>query len=194
MSRAEIHIAPRQERTYAVANHNMSIQALKMNKGFTLVEMMIYVSIATILVSLVLLFLVTLRTARVKSETINEVEQQGFQAMHQILYSIRNAEGLNSPAIGTSANSLSLNAIGTINDPTVYDVQSNVLKIREGASAAVSLTNDFVIISDVLFTNVTRSGTRGTIRVQFTITRDNPTGRNEYSYSRTFYGTAGIRQ
>jgi len=163
------------------------------SQGFTLIELILYVGLSAIFLTLVTLFLASLVNGRIKSETIAEVEQQGFQAMQRITQTIRNAEGVNSPTIGLSATSLSLDVVIVALDPTIFDSTGSALQITEGGGSSVVLTNDLVTVSELIFENVSRVGAPDIIRVQFTLTRVNAAGRNEYNYDRTFTTSAGLR-
>ena len=162
--------------------------------GFTLIELLLYVGIASMILLMTSLFLSTLLQSRVKNQTIAEVEQQGLQVMQIITQTIRNAEAINSPAVGASAADLELNVVTGTSDPTIFALSSDVIQITEGAGLAVSLTNNRVAASGLNFQNMSRSATPGTVRVEFTITHVNPEGRNEYDFSKTFYGSASLRQ
>lgn len=70
---------------------------------------------------------------------------------------------------------------------------TGALQVKEGAAAAIALNNDKVEVSNLTFKNLTRTGTPGVVQVSFTIYRKNPNSRNEYSYQKTFTGTAAIR-
>jgi hypothetical protein len=107
---------------------------------------------------------------------------------------VRNAESLNAPAQGSSAPSLSLDVIAVGNDPTVFDFSGGTIRISEGAGLPVALTNTRVIASGLVFQNLSLTGTPGTVRIQFTLTHVNPAGRNEYSFAKTFIGSATLRQ
>lgn len=165
----------------------------KKSSGFTLIELLLYVSIIGAAVLSIAGFLSLLMQSRVKNQTISEVEQQGIQVMQIITQTGRNAEAINSPSQGASASSLSLDVVTVANDPTVFDLSSGAIRIKEGVSSAVPLTNSRVTASDLTFQNLSRTGTPGTIRIQFTLTHVNPSVRNEYDFSKTFYETATLR-
>src|SRR4030042_4420700 len=76
--------------------------------GFTLVELLLYASIVGAVVLSMAGFLSLLMQSRVTNQTISQVEQQGIQVMQIITQTARNAEAIASPAIGTSASSLTL--------------------------------------------------------------------------------------
>jgi prepilin-type N-terminal cleavage/methylation domain-containing protein len=161
--------------------------------GFTLIELLLYVSIAGIILLSLSVFLASTMYSRVKNQTIAEVEQQGIQVMELISQTIRNTEAINSPTTGTSASLTSLDVVTAANDPTVFDLLSGAIRITEGAGSAVSLTNSRVTASGLTFYNLSRSGTPGIIRVQFTLTHQNPEGRSEYDFNKTFYTSAALR-
>lgn len=171
----------------AVVNHN------NMKKGFTLIELLLYVSIIGVVILSIAGFLFLLMQSRAKNQTIAEVEQQGIQVMQIITQTGRNAEVITSPAVGTSSASLALDVITVVNDPTIFDLANGVIRIKEGTGSAVSLTNSRVTASGLTFQNLSRASTPGTVRIQFTLTHINPSGRNEYDFSKTFYGTATVR-
>jgi len=161
--------------------------------GFTLIELLLYVAISGIILLVISLFLQTLLESRIKNQTIAEVEQQGIQVMQIITQTVRNADVLNSPTIGAGATSLSVNTYTAGNNPTIFDLSGGVIRVTEGASSAVELTNSRIIASVLNFQNRSRSGTPGIIRISFTLTHINPSGRNEYNFSKTFYASASLR-
>ncbi len=169
---------------------NMTSQC---SKGFTLVELLLYISIVSAMILSVSAFLPLLMASRVKNQTIAEIEQQGIQTMQIITQTIRNAEGITSPGTGVNASSATIDVVTTGADPTIFDLSGGVLRITQGTESAVALTNSRVTTSSLTFYNLSRASTPGTIRIQFTLTHNNPSGRNEYEYAKTFYGTATLR-
>lgn len=162
--------------------------------GFTLIELILYVGIASILLLAISFFLAMLIQSRIKNQTIAEVEQQGLQVMQIITQTARNSEAITSPAPGASASLLTLDVINVANDPTVFNISSNAIRVTEGINSAIALTNSRVNVSNLTFQNLSRANTPGAIRIQFTITHINPEGRNEYSFAKTFIGSATLRQ
>ncbi len=161
--------------------------------GFTLVELLLYVGISSTLLLVTSLFLGMLLQARVKNQTINEVEGQGAQAMQIITQTLRNAQNITSPSTGASATALTLNVADVAKDPTIFDLSSGSIRIKEGAGAYIPLTNSHITASALTFQNLSRASTPGVVRISFTLTYVNPEGRNEYDFSKTFYGSASLR-
>ena len=167
---------------------------LQTNRGFTLIELLLYIAVASVILLTISAFLSTLLESRVKNQTIAEVESHGTQVMQLITQTLRNGATINSPATGASAATLSVNTYTGANNPTIFDLSGGVIRIKEGASATVDITNARVTASALNFQNFSRASTPDTIRVTFTFTYVNSSGRNEYNFSKTFIESASLRQ
>jgi type II secretory pathway pseudopilin PulG len=162
-------------------------------KAFTLIELLMYISIASILMIIVASAISTVYRIQVKQRFITDVEQEGLAAMQTITQTIRNANAINSPTIGTSATTLSVAVSDLSKTPTIFTVTSGKLTIKEGAAAAVDLTSGQVSITGVSFTNMTRGTTQGNVRVQYTVNSTNPNNLNEFDAIRSFDNAASLR-
>lgn len=165
----------------------------KDKKGFTLVEILLYVAITGGIIFSITVFFLTALDARVRNQAMAELEGEGMQVMQSITQTIRNSSSINSPTQGTSAAAVSLFVPDGAKDPTVFDVSGNAIRIKEGTGQNINLTSSKIIVSGLNFANLGRDGTDGTIRIQFTLTHINPANREMYDYSKTFYGSASIR-
>ncbi len=162
-------------------------------QGFTLIEMLLYMAILSVILLALSSFAFMSFQSRIKNQTIAEVEQQGNQIMDIILQTARNSATINSPSVQASGTSLSLNTYNVATTPTVFSLVGNNIQIVEGSGSAVNLTSGRVAASAVTFSNLSESGAPGTVRVQFTLSYINNAGTNEYDFTKTFYGTASLR-
>lgn len=164
-------------------------------KGFTLVEMILYVSLCSILLLTLSTFLSFLLGARIKSQTIAEVNQQGAQIMQLITYTIRNGKSVDTPLVGGSSSTLLITKGIPLLDPTVFSASGTVFFIKEGSNAPIALTNSRVGVSSLVFQNISStSSTETIIRMSFVLDYLNQGGRSEYSYTKTFTGSATLRK
>lgn len=164
------------------------------DKGFTLIELLLYVAIVGSLLLAVVTFSMLALDARIKNQTISEVDQQGVAVIQQIQSAISNANSVNAPVAGNSSTNLSLNMPSSGANPTTFSLSSGVLNISEGSNGGVALTNSKVAVTNLQFTNLSRSGTKGIIKISFTIARVNPAGKNAYDYQKTFTTSMAVRQ
>ena len=168
---------------------------LKQNSGYTLLELLLYISVSAVMLLAISLTLSTFLEAKIKNQTVSEIDGEGTQVMQLMTQTIRNATAINSPALGTNDNALSLTVTDPAKSPTLLNLLGTEIEMTEGANPSISLTNTLQsIASNLTFENLSRVGTTGTIAISFTLSHINPSGRNEYNYSRTFYGSATLRQ
>lgn len=166
---------------------------LQTRAGFTLIELLLYVSLASFMLLTISIVLSFMFQSRVKSQAISEVYEQGASVLQVITQQARNANSINSPAQSVSATSLSLAMVSVPLNPTIFDLLGGTIRITEGAQSPVALTSPRVVVSNLFFHNLTRNGTGGIIRVSFIISNSNPSNLNEYSFTRTFYGSATVK-
>ena len=137
-------------------------------KGVSLLEILLYISLSSIILLTTTMFLMSVLGARAKNQTIATVDQGGSQAMSIITQTLRNATAINSPTQGNTASTLSVNT-GT-NDPTVFTLSNKVITMQQGSGSPIALTSNLVTISNLTFTNLSGSSTPGNISISFTVT------------------------
>ncbi|MCF7843441.1 prepilin-type N-terminal cleavage/methylation domain-containing protein [Candidatus Gracilibacteria bacterium] len=164
-------------------------------KGFTLIEMMLYVSICSILLLALTSMFSLLIGARIKNQTIAEVNQSGIQVMQLITQTIRDAKSINAPLAPSSSSTLSIKMNNAILDPTIFDIASGTIRIKEGTSTYTTITNSKVKASSLLFTNTTVVASTtdgGSVGISFVLTYVTTSSSSDYSYSKVFNGNVSF--
>lgn len=115
--------------------------------------------------------------------------------MQLVTQTIRNAKTIDTPSIGGTGSSLSMTMSDSLVSPTVFDIASGTIRIKEGSNAPIALTNSHVTVSGLVFENISSiSSTDRVVRVSFTIDHNNTNGRNENAFTKSFTGSATLRQ
>lgn len=169
-------------------------QTPKTNKGFTLVELLLYMTLSATIILVVSVGLSALWQARIKNQAVSEVEQQGLFIMRQITQTVKNSSLIISPTQGTSDQTLTLETNSSSTNPTVYYLDSTNLKMTEAGGQALPLNGENIRVSNLEFLNLSRTGTPGIIRVSFTLTYSSTSPNYEYQYQANFYDSAAIRK
>ena len=164
-----------------------------MKKGFTLIELLLYTSVSAILLMGISIFFSALLESRIKNQTIAEVEQQGIQIMQEITSAVRNGSTITSPTPGQTSTSLTIQTTSSTTNPITFSTTSTRIQIQEGSADPILLSNNRVAISALQFTNLSDASAPDSIRIQFTLTYQSNTDRQEYQYAQTFGGTASMR-
>jgi prepilin-type N-terminal cleavage/methylation domain-containing protein len=154
-----------------------------MKRAFTLIELLIYIAILSLVLVSITGFFLNIISGDIKESSYQEVQQNGRFAMAKITQEIKKAIGINIPVLGSSSSSLSLVMATPGLNPTIFDISGGKLRITQGSSAPVELTTDQVIVNNLQFTNLSYVGTPGTIRVEMTVNNLNPANKSEYHAS-----------
>jgi hypothetical protein len=160
-------------------------------KGFTLIELTIYLAIAIIFLLGTTDFILSINSLRHRGFMISEVETQGLRAMDVMTKIIRNGKGLNSPS--WSGDTLSIVSDNILKNPIIIRARNGRLEIVEGDNQAYALHNDSVVVENVYFTNLSRTGTKGLVRIEFDMRFKTDSQNPKLNYKKTFYDSASIR-
>lgn len=165
----------------------------KKTKAFSLIELVIYVSLSSIIFLAITSFSQSMTKTKTETKVINEVENQGAEIIQIITQAIRNAENINLPSQNSSGSLLSLNFLENNKNPTIFYLLDQGLVMEEGSSGAISLTNNLITISNLEFNNLSLNQTPGIIQIKFTLKYNGPLNAGEYTYEKNFYNSASLR-
>jgi type II secretory pathway pseudopilin PulG len=177
----------------AVHTKHMRTNTEENKNGFTLVELLLYISISATVLLVVISLLALVIKGQIKNQAITEVEQQGGVIMDIITANIRNADSAISPGAGEASDSLVLAMPDAGRDPVIFDSYNRTIRITEGQGDPVPLSNSRVLVSDLNFANLAPEDIPSSVRIEFTLEHINPEGRYEYEYKKTFTGSATVR-
>ena len=146
-------------------------------KGFTLIELILYIAIITIVMSALIPFAWNIIEGSAKSSVEQEVSSQARYVSERIKYEIRNATSINTPAPGASGSVLILNT----SPSTIIDLNSSKVRISDDGGPLTNLNSNETEVSGLNFTSYQSSDGK-TKHIQFSFTvDDNYTGsRQEY--------------
>lgn len=143
-------------------------------KGFTLLEVLLYVAIISMVLSAVVFFAWNVLYGGVKSGRLSEVNYAARYASERIQYEIRNSSGITVASSNFGANlasaagtKITLTNASAAKNPTIIDVSSGQLRLTVGANAPVNLTPINISVTNLTFTN-NSSGDNKTRNLSFT--------------------------
>lgn len=144
-------------------------------KGFTFIELLLYIAILSIILTSLVTFAWNAIDNSGKSTTQQEIASNARFVSERLLYEIRKAVDINTATSNFGINlatdqtkqlSLKENAP---NDPTLINVVSGKIQIKQGAAAAVALNSTDTTVTDLTFTN-NSSGDGKTKNITYTLT------------------------
>ncbi len=165
----------------------------KINTGFTLIEILLYVSLFVIIVLGSVAFIHTMIETNIKTKTILEAENQADRAMSIITQQIRNSRSVISPNNQTISDTLVLEGQESATSTIIFSNIDNSIVIEEETGATTTLTSNKIIISDLNFKNLGNTNNKASIKISFKVKTQDPNERQEYNYEKTYERTASIR-
>jgi prepilin-type N-terminal cleavage/methylation domain-containing protein len=167
---------------------------LRTNGGFTLIELLIYIALVSIFLSGAILFTWDIMYARVKGNTQRLVDRNLVLAGRRLDFEIKKAS-----SIGTlSPQYLSLNMSNPDDNPTVFDISNNQLRIGIGndANCPVNnpcfLTSDQVLVESLNFNNLSQGDSK---HISFNLTISSNLGdKSAYQFEQSISGSTELRQ
>jgi len=165
-------------------------------KGATLIELIIYISIVGMILTTISVFLLDVLSYRIKTVAISEIAINGRLIQDRLHDAIRHAQAVNTSGstFGSDPGVLSLDMVDSADDPTVFSLTGNdgQFQMSQGVSANMLLTSDSVEVTNLVFTNLTSADDVGIIQVQYTLKTTNPSSSKEYDYEESFQTTLRI--
>lgn len=167
-------------------------------KGFSMIELLIYVSILSVLSLIFVGVLTNLSFSWTRSKVESEVQQNIRIAIETISQTVRNASRITAPSAGSSGSSLT----AIVNGQTVvYSLSGTTLQRQIDSIPPEAITTDKVRVTYLNFlTTVNNATTTGSVvtatatTTQFALTVDyNATGA-QFSYTQSATSTQAINQ
>lgn len=165
-------------------------------KGFSLVELILYVAFVSIVSTLYVNYAVDILTSVQKTHVQRDVQQNARFAMERMMQEIRAAEGINlgGSTFGSHPGVLSLATSVPATNPTIFDVSGGVLRMTQGVSAPVPLTSSGLSVTNLVFTNLSVNNRTTNVRVSLTVEHPNPDGIELFNASSVIGGAAAVRE
>lgn len=160
----------------------------KTSKGFTLVELIIYMGLLTVMVLIFTDIFTTIMDNQLGSENTSSVADDGRYIYSRFIYDVNRADSIMTPSeFGSSSASLVL-IINGIN--TTYSASNGSLLVTT-PTTSTQLNGFGTSISSLLFTKVGTPSAEDTVQINFTI--DGNISTRGISDSQVFQTTAGLR-
>lgn len=165
-------------------------------RGTTLMEVLIYISIVGIVLTTISSFTINLITIRQKTQASSEVLTNARLIQQRLQDAVRHAEEITtaSSTFGSDPGVLQLDMVDAGVDPTIFSLTADdgQFQANEGGAGNITITSDDVEVTNLVFTNLTTASDVGIIQVQFTVRAVNPSTITLFDYEETFQTTLRI--
>ncbi|NQT50352.1 prepilin-type N-terminal cleavage/methylation domain-containing protein [Candidatus Kuenenbacteria bacterium] len=175
-----------------------------MRKGFTLIEIIIYLGIVTVLLTACLSFAWVIINDQIKQEQLTEVNDAGTFVLDKITYHSKRANAINAQTLyDLNPGKLILNYVSgpqiTIDtyekQITLGDTQTTITKLRlqHGSDPAVDITGDKINVTNFTISDLSNANAY-TIQIEFAIETVNPTNSKTYEAQNSWTTSVTLRK
>lgn len=163
--------------------------------GFTLVEILVYIGVLSIVVGAVISFVLWATRSNTKVKVMRETLDNARRAMAIITYEIKEAENVYTPTITSNQLSLETKKYSPGGENTSFIdfyLCDYRLCLKKESQDPIALTTENIEVTNLVFTQVV-SGETSSIQVNLTADYKNPNNRPEYRASVNLISTTSIR-
>jgi len=159
--------------------------AESINKGFTILEFLVYITILVIVITAIGGVALNVFQVGAKTDAIQEVAHNARFSMQKMGHAIKSANAVVFPE--TESNLLILEFEDEEKDPVIFDVFEKTLRIKQGNKEYVGLTTSKVNVDSINFKKISSSGF-DSVKIEMDISFNNPKGLFEYEFNNFFTG------
>lgn len=127
-------------------------------KGFTLIEVLIYSALIAMIISgsLIAVYQIIEGSNSIQNKIITE--QEANFLLSKIRWALTGATTIDIPAIGLASSTLSINKANYSENPIVFDLNSNNLRIKQCSGNPAILNSQNIAINNLIFEHLAASG------------------------------------
>lgn len=164
-------------------------------RSFTLIEVLVYIGILSLIVAAIFTFLTWSIRSSVKAKVMREASDNARQAMEIMIYEIKEARTVYLPT--STSSQLSLKTFHYLpggEDITYIDFYlcGTQLCLKKESQNPIALTSDKVEVSNLVFTRVV-TGRIPSVQIELKIDYKNPHSRPERQASVNLKSAASLR-
>jgi hypothetical protein len=138
------------------------------SKGFSLVEMLIYMGLLTALVGVLSMVFATIVDVQLRSEASSSIDQDGRYIISKLLYDMKSANSITTPSSAGSSGSTLQMLVNNITYTYSLDGSGNLQLVN---NYGTSVLNGYdTSVSGLSFQRLGAGDSNDTIRVSFTLT------------------------
>lgn len=163
----------------------MKNSILKNNKkGFTLIELIIYIGIIGIVISGFVGYSLSVSGVRSKNYSAVTVQANARVVLQMMSRKIREAQSVASPLAAATSTQLVLRMSSVAT--TTFSNIDGILYMKETGLATTTLTDNEIEIDNLLFTNLAPTGERANIQIDLGIKYRVTAGDTQFGYGKSY--------
>lgn len=158
-------------------------------KGFTLVEMLIYIACFVLLIGAIVSSLLLFSSSYRNIKAIRELERGAVSSINQIVRDSRNAIRIDGANTSYNNANGSLQIVLPDNSTERFYLSNGVVMLDQNGVSVGALTSNKISVTSLVFRPITASNSDG-VKIEMTV---RATSTNDFSITKNFYNTVVLR-
>ncbi len=158
------------------------MRRLKQEKGFSLIELLIYIAIFAVVSIFLVAILTTFTRIQVQQTASNEVNHQISFVSSVVKQMVQNSS-LVDMTDGVATSTIDLRMASSSADPTLIYASGTMVYLEQGSSSPVALTNSNVNVTNFSATKYESPGGASIVQVNMSLAYNNSSPANQFSQS-----------
>ncbi len=129
-----------------------------MEKGFTLIETIIYAALVSIIIIFSVLVMYQIIEVQDRLKAKAEIEGEAGFVLQKINWVLGGAYSINQPSAGATSTTLSINKSNFPQNPLVFDAANGNVRLSRAGGNAIILDNQNVVVDNLIFEHLAASG------------------------------------
>ena len=178
--------------SFPIINKNNKKPISSLKSGFSLLELLIYITILSILMVVISNSFISLSKGQGQTQARSEVDASIRFANELIRQDLKNASIVSVPTLGVPSTSLTLTRGGVV---IVYDVSGGILRRKEGLATPVNVTDLNITVSNPTFTRIENTNTvfnKTNIAIKIFMTFSYNSTSSDWTYSTSLQNTVSL--
>jgi type II secretory pathway pseudopilin PulG len=145
-----------------------SINKRALRRGFTLLELVVFTAIFSLIIIAFISVLVSITRTQVRQTAVTEVNQQSQFVLQAMQYYVERSSIIEGNA-DAATTSIKLRMTSSAEDPTLVFASGTQIFSQVGAGAAQAITSNRVLVANFSMAKHSNSGGKDTLAVSFVI-------------------------
>lgn len=149
-------------------------------------ETILYIGVIAFLIPLLVIIFGWAINVDLRSKVSRGIESEGLRAVQKMTFTIRNGATIESPTLSSTSSILIIRNSSDIYDTNKYLLDNDKIKVSKANGPLEPITSSNVKVSDLVFSNVSRIETAGTVTIRFKV--------SDRKQQKSFYVSASLRK
>ncbi len=119
--------------------------------GFTLIEIIVYISLFSVVTSFMIVVFYQLIGGETSNRNRIDVDTEANFMMQKIIWAVTGTDAINRPATNATDTTLSVNKYNYSQNPIVFDIGSRNLRISKASGTPVVLGSNRITVNELTF-------------------------------------------